>query len=316
MRTHRSLDFYESQAHVVALGCFDGVHIGHTELIRRAKRIATEHSLPLAVFSFEEPPRNFFCSDGIPIITPFEEKKRIMRSLGTDLFVCARFDSDIAELSAEQFFVEILKKRLKASHLVCGFNYRFGKSGAGDTLLLQKLCDGNGVTLSVVPPVAIDGITASSSEIRKMLADGNVEAATRLLGRPYSIASTVIDGQHLGRTLGFPTVNQLFEHNATPLKNGVYATQVRIGHSLKRAITNVGVRPTVDGHTLCAETNIFDFDGDLYGKRLRVEFIDFIRPERKFNSVAELSDQVHKDIDRAKIKNGTSAKLSFDGYNK
>lgn len=302
MRTRESLDFYESQAHVVALGCFDGVHIGHAELIRRAKRIAAEHALPLAVFSFEKPPRNFFCSDGIPILTPFEEKKRIMRSLGTDLFVCVRFDFDIAELSAEQFFFGILKEKLKASHLVCGFNYRFGKNGVGDTALLQRLCEENGVTLSIVPPVAIDGITASSSEIRKMLADGNLKSAARLLGRPYSIVSTVVDGQHLGRTLGFPTVNQLFENDATPLRNGVYATRVRMGHSLKSAITNVGVRPTVDGHTLCAETNIFDFDGDLYGKRLRVEFIDFIRPERKFGSVAELSDQVHRDIECAKIK--------------
>ena len=302
MRAQRSLDFYENQEHVVALGCFDGVHVGHTELIRIAERIAKESKRPLAVFSFEEPPRNFFCADSIPLLTSFEEKKRIMRSLGTDLFVCVRFDSDIAELSAEKFFFGILKNKLRASHLVCGFNYRFGKNGTGDTSLLKKLCEESGIALSVVSPVVIDGITVSSSEIRKMLADGNVKGAARLLGRPYSIVSKVVDGQHLGRTLGFPTVNQLFETDATPLRNGVYATRVRIGHTLKRAITNVGVRPTVDGHTLCAETNIFDFEGDLYGMRLRVEFLDFIRPERKFDSVANLSDQVHKDIERAKIK--------------
>ncbi len=302
MRTQRSLDFHEKQENVVALGCFDGVHVGHAELIRRAADIAKKSDRPLAIFSFEEPPRNFFCNDRIPLLTSFEEKKRLMCALGTDLFVCVRFDSDIAELSAEQFFFGILKSKLKASHVVCGFNYRFGKNGAGDTSLLQRLCKENGIAISIVPPVVADGITVSSSAIRKMLAEGNVEGAARLLGRPYSIVSAVVDGQHLGRTLGFPTVNQLFSNNTTPLKRGVYATRVRIGRVCKRAITNVGVRPTVDGHTLCAETNIFDFSGDLYGKRLRVEFFEFIRPELKFDSLEELSAQVHADIERAKRK--------------
>jgi riboflavin kinase/FMN adenylyltransferase len=154
----------------------------------------------------------------------------------------------------------------------------------------------------VLPPVTLDGVAVSSSEIRRLLSEGDIKQANRLLCRPYSIRAEVINGQHLGRTLGFPTVNQLFPKNSTPLKNGVYVTRVRIGRGVKRAITNVGVRPTVDGSTLCAETNIFDFDGDLYGKLLRVEFLDFIRPEQKFNSIDELRARVLADIELAKSK--------------
>ena len=300
MRTQRSLDFYESRKHVVALGCFDGVHAGHRELIRKAVQIAKKSEHPLAVFSFEEPPRNFFATERIPMLTGLDEKKRLMRALGVDLFVCVPFSLKISELDANQFFADVLLKKFHASAIVCGFNYRFGKNGSGDTVLLQKLCSDNGIDLAVIPPVIIDGVTVSSSAIRQMLARGNVISASRMLGRPYSISSTVIDGQHLGRTLGFPTINQLFDKGITPLKNGVYVTRVRIGRSLKKGITNVGMRPTVNGHTLCAETNIFDFNGDLYGKTVRVEFIDFIRPERKFDSIDELAAQVHRDIETAK----------------
>ena len=300
MLTYRSLDFSENGEHVVALGCFDGLHKGHTELIRRAKSISEGNGCPLAVFSFEEPPKNFFSENSIPLLTSFKEKKRLMRSLGADLFICIPFDFRIAALAAESFFFDILKNKLNAVHIVCGFNYRFGKDGVGDTALLEKLCRENGIGLSVIPQVCVNGITVSSSEIRNMLAEGNVKNAANLLGRPYSIRSDVVDGQHLGRNLGFPTINQIFEKNSTPLKKGVYATRVRIGRNVRKSITNVGVRPTVDGKNLCAETNIFDFEGDLYGKCVRVEFIDFIRPERKFDSIEELSAQVHSDIERAK----------------
>ena len=129
---------------------------------------------------------------------------------------------------------------------------------------------------------------------------GHVAAAAKLLGRYYSVKSEVVIGKQLGRALGFPTVNQLISKESTPLKNGVYRTRTRIGHLIKPSITNVGVRPTVDGHTLCAETNVFDFDGDLYGRNIRVEFLEFIRPEKKFDSVEQLSKQVQKDIEKAK----------------
>ena len=300
MRTKLSLDFCAEQPHVVALGCFDGVHKGHTELIRQARRIANASSLPLAVFSFAQPPKSFFSSNPISLLTTLEEKKRIMASLGVDLFVCVPFNEEIASMDAERFFYDILKDKLCASYILCGFNYRFGKKGLGDTELLSELCSDNGVGLSVISPIEIDGSTVSSSAIRRALEEGDVRGAASLLGRPYSIRSEVISGQQLGRRLGFPTVNQIFEAGLITPKNGVYLSRIRVGNTVKKGITNVGVRPTVDGENLCAETNIFDFEGDLYGKKIRVEFLDFIRPETKFSCIEELSAQVHRDIEKAK----------------
>ena len=300
MVTKRTLYITVDRPLVVALGCFDGVHAGHTSLISKAIDTARRQNALSAVFSFTEPPKNYFFRASATLLTPFYEKKRLMRALSPDLFVCVPFDANIADLSAEDFFVKILLKKLNAVHLVCGFDYRFGKGGKGDAKLLEELCSKYDVGLSVISPVIINGITVSSSEIRRLLGDGDVRTAAVLLGRRYSIYSTVVDGQHLGRTLGFPTINQLFEKNSTPLRRGVYLTKVRIGHSVYSAITNVGVRPTVDGETLCSETHIFDFCGDLYGKCIRVEFVDFIRPERKFASVEDLAKQVLSDIKTAK----------------
>jgi riboflavin kinase/FMN adenylyltransferase len=223
-----------------------------------------------------------------------------MRSLGVDLLISTDFDSRIATLSAKDFFKDILADRLKARHIVCGFNYRFGKGGKGDVDMLGSLCREYGIELSVVPPVTLDGTTISSSEIRHALTSGDLERANLLLGRPYSLCARVIDGQHLGRTLGFPTVNQTFDAHKLLPTYGVYASRVRVDGIPHHGITNIGMRPTVGGALLCAETNIFDFEGDLYGRTLTVELLSFIRPEKKFDSVDSLSAQVHADIAYAK----------------
>lgn len=300
MRTITAPDFQLNSPSVVALGCFDGLHIGHRALIKEARLSADRLSLPLAVFSFSEPPKNFFVKNSVPILTDANEKKRLMESLGVDIFVSLDFSAEISSLSPEKFFEDIIISRLRASEVFCGFNYRFGKGAEGDTELLSSLCEKRSVGFSAISPVLVDGIAVSSSEIRRLLSVGDVAAAAELLGRHYSICSSVVSGQQLGRRLGFPTVNQLISNKSAPLRNGVYITRTRVGHLIKRSITNVGVRPTVDGHTLCAETNLFDFEGDLYGRSIRVEFIDFIRPERKFDSIEQLSEQVQKDIEKAK----------------
>ena len=285
---------------VCALGCFDGVHLGHAAIISEAKTVAQKSELLTAVWSFNEPPKNYFCSEKVKLLTAAEEKYSLMSALGVDLLVAADFDESVATLSAENFFKDILVDRLKARHIVCGFNYRFGRGGIGDVEMLASLCRKHGLSLSVVPPVALGGTTVSSSEIRSALERGDIERANLLLGRPYSLCAKVIDGQHLGRSLGFPTVNQVFDPRKQLPPYGVYASRVCIGGALRYGITNVGMRPTVGGTLLCAETNIFDFDGDLYGKTLTVELISFIRPEKKFDSVDSLSAQVHADIARAK----------------
>ena len=300
MKTYASPNFSSTLPCVTALGCFDGVHVGHSYLISEAKKIADEKNIQTAVWSFTEPPKNYFKPHSIPLLTLHSEKQIAMQRLGVDILVSVPFDQQTSSLSAEDFFNEILIKRMKSAHIVCGFNYRFGKGGVGDTELLCKLCDKNNIEISVIPPITVDGITVSSSEIRTAIDNGNVELAKKLLGRPYSLRAKVISGKHLGHTLGFPTINQEFEGDKAVPLYGVYLTQIQIGKKTKYGITNIGVQPTVNANKLYAETNIFDFSGDLYGKTITVEFLRFLRTERKFDSVDDLKSQISNDIQKAK----------------
>ena len=189
---------------------------------------------------------------------------------------------------------------MNAKHIVCGFNYRFGKNGSGNADVLKELCAKNGISLSIIPPVTIDGVTVSSTEIRIALEGGNPELANAFLTRPYYIQSEVINGQHLGRTLGFPTINQTFPpQKAIPL-HGVYLSRVLFNNTVKYGITNVGLRPTVGSDTVYAETNIFDFNENLYGVLVKTELLHFLRGEQKFSSLEKLSAQVKQDIEKAK----------------
>ena len=300
MKLYKSASAKIERQSVVALGCFDGLHIGHRALIKEARVSASKAGLPLAVFSFTAPPKSFFIKSSVPVLTDMNEKKRLMALLGVDILISVDFTAEIAALSPEDFFESIIRQRLCASSVFCGFNYRFGKGAKGDSELLSRLCKESAIDFSAIPSVSVEGTTVSSSAIRDLLSEGNVKVASKLLGRKYSIRSSVVSGQQLGKLLGFPTVNQLLSPTSAPLRNGVYLTRTRVGRHVWRSITNVGVRPTVDGSTLCAETHLFDFDGNLYGRNIRVEFLEFIRPEQKFASVEELTVQVLKDIEKAK----------------
>lgn len=300
MKSYSLNEYSAATPCVCALGCFDGVHIGHRALIKKARSTAEKLSLPLAVWSFEEPPKNFFSSVSVGVLTPHADKRLLMRRLGVDIFINVPPDEKIFSLSPEIFFEDILVNKIKARHIVCGFNYRFGKGGAGDTTLLELLCQKHDIGLSVIPPIKLGELTVSSSEIRRALVEGRPNDASAMLGHPYFVRATVSDGQHLGRNLGFPTVNQLFVNRKLVPKNGVYLSRTSFGSKKRYGITNIGLRPTVDGTTLCAETNLFDFTGNLYGKTVTVELLDFLRPEQKFSSVDELCAQVHSDIAIAK----------------
>ena len=307
MKSYKTINAYKhkNQPSAVALGCFDGVHIGHTKIILNAINEAEKTSLKSVVLSFNEPPRNLFAksdAEKVPLIIPINEKKKIIRKLGADTFIGVDFSKKIAELSPYEFFDKILIGALHAKHIFCGFNYRFGKNGSGDTKLLQSLCDNAGIKLSVTDEIKIDDKTVSSSAIRYLLAKGDVISAKKMLGRAYSIRSLVKIGQRLGRKLGFPTINQNLPIDIPLLKNGVYLTKVKFSGKTKYGITNIGFRPTVEESQFICETHIFDFNGDLYGKYVKVEFIDFIREERKFESLNELSAQVFEDIKKAKEK--------------
>ena len=288
----------------VALGCFDGVHIGHSEIIKKAVESAKEASLLSVVWSFQAPPKSFFAKgDERQLLTTLSEKKRLIRSLGVDMLICIPFNKKIAKLSPRVFFENIIIKQLNAKHVFCGFNYRFGHKGIGDVALLQKLCDEFDITLTIVDEVTVDKKTVSSSAIRSYLASGKTEAAEKMLGYPFSLRGRVKDGQHLGRKLGFPTVNQEIPKDKILIKNGVYITRIKFGRTKKYGITNIGIRPTVEGKEPICETHILDFCGDLYGKYVTVEFLKFLRSEKKFNSLDELSEQVMKDIETVKKYN-------------
>ena len=270
MRTFDSIDFLSDTPLVVALGCFDGVHRGHSSVLKTAKDRADELGIPFCVFAFEEPPRNFFSPNSIKLLTTKEEKLDLFEKSGADIAVCVPFDKKIIEVEAEDFVKKILIENLHATHVVCGYNYTFGKKALGNKEIMRSICEKHGVGVKVTDDVTVNGISVSSSVIRAMLADGNIEGATSLLGRYYSISGMVVNGQHLARSLGFPTVNIIpNEKHLTP-QNGVYLTRICFDGEEKFGITNVGIRPTVHTNILCAETHIFDFDGNLYSTSIPV----------------------------------------------
>ena len=302
MKVYSTITHRAKAPTVVALGCFDGVHLGHSAVIKEARRIADELGCLCTVWTFDEPPKNYFLRHAVPLITDRKQKIRLISALGVDKFISVPFTKETANISAEDFFHKILMERLQVQHIVCGFNYSFGKNGSGNVELLKQLCEENGVGISVVSPISVSGVTASSSAIRDALTSGQAELAAELLGRPYSLKTVVISGQRLARKLGFPTVNQEFSSRGLIPRYGVYATRVTVEGKRKTyyGITNVGVRPTVGGKALFAETNIFDFSGDLYGRWVKVEFLHFIRDEKKFDSIEALTAQVNEDILAAK----------------
>lgn len=299
MITVSTIDYTSPSPCVVALGCFDGVHRGHEAVIRRARTIADEQSLPLAVWSFRTPPKNYFSPNAAPLITTVEEKENLLRSLGANIVLSVPFDEAIASMPYEEFFETILCERLCAKHIICGYDFTFGAGGRGNPERLKALCDGRGIALSIVPALVIGGEAVSSSRIREAIEAGNTAATQDLLGRAYAITAEVVHGQHLARDLGFRTINQLLPEGKAVPKYGVYVVQVAVDGASYYGIANVGMRPTVGGTILCAETHVFDFSGDLYGKTVAVSFLHFLRPETRFSSLETLTAQIARDVSTA-----------------
>ena len=300
METYTTSKTNIGSACVLALGCFDGIHIGHKAVISAACDKARELGISSAVWTFLEPPKNFFVPNSAPIITDLAQKQALIASLGVDLFFCIPFDAEMKDTSPEDFLEDHILSAMNVKHVVCGFNYRFGKNARGNTDLLSALCANREIGLTVLPPTTYDGNTVSSSLIRSAVEAGEVDYAARLLGRNYSLSATVTDGKALARQLGFPTANGILKDDRLIPRHGVYATRVLLGGDYRYGITNVGIRPTVNGKELSMETHLFDFSGDLYGQTLDVEFLAFIRDEVKFDSVDAMAKQIYKDIEKAK----------------
>lgn len=281
----------------VAAGLFDGVHLGHRAVIEKAASIARENTdISAAVFTFDTATVTSK-GDGLGCILNREDKLSILGKLGAEYVYSPDF-TEFREYSAERFVKEVLCERLKAKYVVCGTDFRFGKGASGDTKALEMLGSEFGISVITVPPVSEEnGRKISSTHIRELISDGHIVEANRLLGYDYFFRLPVISGNHIGRTIDFPTINQRLESERTLPKFGVYASIIQIEDKFYHGVTNIGVKPTVtDSGDVLAETYIIGFEGDLYGENVKLSLIDFIRPEVKFSGIDELKAQIKKDV--------------------
>ena len=282
---------------VCALGFFDGVHEAHTSILTCCVEYARAHGLKSVALTFEKSPAEYF-GKKIQYLTSLPHKVELMYSLGIDEVVTLPCNEETLSLSPEAFVDKILIQELNAEALFCGFNYTFGKNAGGNTTVLTALCRERNVDVIVMPRMTDDGVTVSSSEIRNALSKGDIALANRLLTRPFEVRGRVFEGKKLGRALGFPTAN-IYPYNMPSLPYGVYATKTVIDNIEYTSVTNVGVNPTVKDDNLRIETHVTDFDGDLYGKDIRVKFFSFLRSEHKFASVEELKAQIASDTENS-----------------
>ncbi|WP_242113112.1 bifunctional riboflavin kinase/FAD synthetase [Luteimonas aquatica] len=292
------------QGSVVCIGAFDGLHLGHRALVRHAAERARALGLPLVALSFEPLPREFFAAAGQaprpPRLSLARAKFEGLCSLGADLVGLLRFDARLAAMSAEAFVAQVLAGRLRARAVLVGPEFRFGHRRAGDLETLRREGAAHGFVAEAIAPVAVDGERVSSTRIRAALQAGEFGNAAQLLGKPYAIGGRVVRGRQLGRTLGFPTANLRFG-NKMPALSGIYATWVHgIGERPWPSVSSLGTRPTVAGVEPLLEAHLFDFDGDLYGRRIEIEFVAHLRAERKFPDLAALTEQMHRDAAQAR----------------
>ena len=291
------------QKKVIALGFFDGVHLGHGALLTRTRTLAREQGLTAAAFTFDRSPREAVFGVPVPLIDSAADREGLMRRLyGIEEVIVAPFDRAMMTMGWEPFITELLVGGCHAGHLVAGHDFRFGYKNSGSPALLQKKCAELGIGCDIIPAVVEDGITVSSTYIRTLLESGDVERAARFLGHPHVLTQTVTHGRRIGRSIGIPTVNFAAPPHILLPARGVYATRAVLpdGQALP-GVTNVGCRPTVrNGSDLTIETFLLDFDGDLYGQELRLEFLRRLRDERRFESLEALRDQIRRDAEEAR----------------
>lgn len=282
----------------VALGTFDGLHIGHMELINR---LCGEGEFKKCVFTFPNSPAQVVSENPVKYILSAEEKESVLEHAGVEVMINQEFSKEFMSLSAEEFFEKYILKILNAKELYVGYNYTFGKGKTGNTEALERFCTDSGIKLKVIPPVFSGNEPVSSTRIRREISLGDLKEAKKLLGRSVCISGVVSEGNKIGRTIGFPTANITVDPNRALPPDGVYAAVTKIAGSSYKCIANLGVRPTVsDKGERLFEAHISDFDGDLYGRYMTFDFCEKIRDIKKFNSVEDLKAQLETDIERIK----------------
>jgi len=289
--------------HAVTIGNFDGLHLGHQAMLTRLQDVARARGLPSCVLSFEPHPREFFAPEQAPArLSSLREKAECLQRMGIDRLHVFRFDRAFSALSPEAFIEQVLGTTLQARYVLVGDDFRYGAKRAGDFALLERLGQSLGFDAEFLPTVEVAGERSSSTAVRQALAAGELEHAARLLGRPYSISGRVVHGNKLGRDIGFPTANIQLKHNRPPLM-GIFAVEVcGLNGEPLPGVASLGRRPTVKGADAVPvlEVHLFDFDAEIYGRRVRVDFLHKLRDEEKYPDLDSLVAQIRRDVDNAK----------------
>lgn len=285
---------------VASIGNFDGLHLGHREIINALKQKAEALNLPLTIISFEPLPSEYFMPTPPARIYPQRDKVQLLKSLGVDNYLCLKFDAEFSNQSPEAFVNDILVKKLGVKHFVVGDDFKFGHQRKGDFQLLKNMGKDNDMHVVDTPTCDLNDERISSTRIRKHLEAGNITSANELLGAPYQLSGRVRHGDKRGRTIGFPTLNMKVLEHIAPAR-GVYAVRVQgLSDTPINGVANLGSRPTVDGTENRLETHLFDFDRDVYGKHICVELVTFLRPEKKFDDFSQLKTQILEDAEQAR----------------
>jgi len=280
---------------VVTIGKFDGIHKGHEVLIEKTVDYSKQEQLTSVVFTFKNSPISYFSNIMTREIITEVEKMNKLKLLGVDVVIDIPFNKDMAEISAEDFVKQILVDKLGAKKLIIGHDFAFARKREGTPPILKILGKKYGFDVEVIEPVVINNIRVSSTHVKDLIYAGRVDEIKNYLGRNYAIEGTVIHAKQLGRTLGFPTANLRLQENLIIPKRGIYATKVHIGNEVYVGATNIGYNPTVNGEKMSVETNILQFDKDIYGKTIKLEFLERIRDEKKFKDLNELKLQLKMD---------------------
>ena len=299
MKTFRNIEkLPQIEGSVVTIGNFDGIHLGHQKIIAQLKEHAEKLKVPSVVISFNPTPQNFFGADHA-VLSSYEEKDFFLSSLGINYHLVINFNKEFSNINAQTFIEEFLLRKLNIKHCLIGDDFRFGKNRVGNFSLLQENGDKHGFAVEETATIKHNQIRISSTRIRECLQQNNLEETKKLLGRSYSISGKIVRGQQRGRTINFPTINILPNRSKSPV-SGVFAVKVKLSGQTYFGICNAGHKPTVNGREFLFEAHIFDFEKDVYEQFAEIVFLKHIRPEKKFNSFAELKDQIEKDVIEAK----------------
>lgn len=299
VRDIRELDIHGCS--IVTIGVFDGVHIGHQEIMRVVAESARATGCKSVAVTFDRNPEELVSSDhSVPHISTLSQKLELIREQGIDMTVVLPLNMETLSMSADEFVRNIISRKLCASKVVVGTNFSFGKGRSGNVALLRQIGEEIGFEVNAVAPVRSDDVVVSSTVIRKMILDGDIVTANRLLGHPFVFEGTVVHGQHIGRTIGFPTVNIMpLEKQVIPAR-GIYTVKVYLPGREFIGVCNIGTRPTVDGKSTEVEVHILDFADDIYGAKLDIAFHHRLRNEIKFASIDDLVKQIRCDIEQTR----------------